>query len=183
LQRVQSFENLDSHRFDRIIKTIEDNTIVVTGEKRVTEHAEGLGGNFTFCTLGDPMDLDRLLTGESLPTFDALGSVLFHMATSRATDTSRFAQDQLGFEGLGYLGDSDGRSLWLVYKPDLEFLKSPEAALSLAKAEALAAHDSDTHHLVFAPARFVSMKMLAEKNLRVEFAPLPYALYRIGLGA
>jgi len=32
---------------------------------------------------------------------------------------------------------------------------------------------------VFAPARFVSQKMLNEQNLPVEFAPLPFALYRI----
>ena len=37
----------------------------------------------------------------------------------------------------------------------------------------------DKPHLVFAPARFVRQKMLAEQNIPVEFAPLPFALYRI----
>jgi len=33
--------------------------------------------------------------------------------------------------------------------------------------------------LVFAPARFVSQKMLKEQNIPVEFVPLPFSLYRI----
>jgi len=51
--------------------------------------------------------------------------------------------------------------------------------LTLTRAKAFAATDSDKHHLVFAPARYVSQKMLAEQNIPVEFVPLPFALYRI----
>ena len=36
-----------------------------------------------------------------------------------------------------------------------------------------AASDKDAKHLVFAPARYVSQKMLAEQNIPVEFVPLP----------
>ncbi len=46
-------------------------------------------------------------------------------------------------------------------------------------AKEFAATDPDKRHLVFAPARFVSQKMLAEQNIPVEFVPLPFALYRI----
>ena len=51
--------------------------------------------------------------------------------------------------------------------------------MTLARAKAFAASDPDKRHLVFAPARFVSHKMLAEQNIPVEFVPLPFALYRI----
>jgi len=70
--------------------------------------------------------------------------------------------------------------VWLIYKPDLEFLKSRDSALTLSKAKAFAAAKPEgKRHLVFAPAKFVSQKVLDEEKVPVEFAPLPWALYRI----
>lgn len=37
--------------------------------------------------------------------------------------------------GCGYLGESLNYQVWLIYRPDLEFLKSAESALTLAKAD------------------------------------------------
>lgn len=133
----------------------------------------GLGGNFTYCTLGEPVELDKLLSGESLPPWEPLGAMLFNMATRRAVDPATVR------EADGYLGEADGQHIWLIYKPDLDWLKSPDAALTLSRAEAFAATAPDKRHLVFAAARYVSQKMLAERKLPVEFVPLPYALYRI----
>jgi len=133
----------------------------------------GLGGSYTYCTLGDPVELDKVLSGETLPPFDGLGSVLFHMATARAFDPAVMREEDF------YLGTVEGQHVWLIYKPDLDWLKSPDAALTLKAAKEIAATDPDALHLVFAPARYVSQKMLAEQNLPVEFVPLPFALYRI----
>ena len=76
------------------------------------------------------------------------------------------------------LGDANGRHLWLIYKPDLEWLKSAEAALTLSRARAIAASETGDH-LVFAPAKFVSRELLTQGRLPVEYAPLPFALYRV----
>lgn len=175
LDHIGSIENLEGHRFDNIKKEVKDGELIVTGEKNVKDRTEGLGGSFTFCTLGEPLELDRLLTGESLPSFEALGSVLFHMATNEAFDAAQMSEK----DGIGYLGESASYHVWLIYKPDLDFLKSREAALTLTRAKEFAEQKSGKRHLVFAPARFVSQKMLNEQNLPVEFAPLPFALYRI----
>ncbi|MFK0165946.1 site-specific DNA-methyltransferase [Rhizobium sp. NPDC090279] len=171
--KVQGIENLRGHEFDRIKKEIKDSELVVTGEKTVTERAEGLGGEFTYCTLGPEVELDKILTGETLPDFAALGSILFHTAINRAFDPATANLDK------GYLGSSSGQHVWLIYRPDLEWLKSPEAALTLSKAREFAAAYPEDRHLVFAPARYVSQKLLAEENIAVEFVPLPFALYRI----
>lgn len=171
--RVQGIENLHTHEFDRITKEIKNSELVVTGEKAVAERAEGLGGEFTYCTLGPAVELDKILTGETLPDLAALGSVLFHTATNRAFDTAIADLDK------GYLGSGGGQHVWLIYRPDLEWLKSPDAALTLSKAREFAAAHPGDRHLVFAPARYVSQKLLAEENLHVEFVPLPFALYRI----
>jgi len=66
---------------------------------------------------------------------------------------------------------------WLLYRPELDFLKSRDAVLGLPVGERIAAGDPHKRHLVFAPARYVPQKKLLE--LGVEHAPLPYALYRI----
>ncbi len=41
---------------------------------------EGLGGSFNYCTLGDPIDFEALLTGENLPAYATLASYLLHTA-------------------------------------------------------------------------------------------------------
>lgn len=137
--------------------------------------AQGMGGSFTYCTLGAPIDLDAILQGTDLPAWGALGRALFHMATNTPLDAGQLD------EGTGYLGQSDGQHLWLIYRPDLDWLKSPEAALTLSYARGVAAA-KEGKHLVFAPARHVSQKMLNDENVPVEFVPLPYALYRIERG-
>lgn len=174
LEQVALIEQQNAGRFDAIKSTVKDGELVVTGERAVAEQAEGLGGGFTFCTLGDKIELDDLLTGKSLPPFDAFGSYLFHTATGQPLDPSRVR------EADGYLGESTQYHVWLVYRPDLDFLKSREAALTLSLAEKIAASAQDKRHLVFAPARFVPQKKLLE--LGVEHAPLPYSLYRIEKG-
>lgn len=170
---VEGIENLHGHEYDRIKKEVQDGDLIVTGEKTVAERAEGLGGTFTYCTLGEPVELDRMLTGETLPPYVGLGAALFHMATNRALDPAAVREADF------YLGATEGQHVWLIYKPDLEWLKSSDAALTLSLARTLAASDPDRRHLVLAPARYVSQKMLAEQNLPVEFVPLPFALYRL----
>lgn len=173
LKDVQAIENLHGHEYDAIKPTVKDGELIVTGETKVKDRAKGLGGEFTYCTLGKAIALDDILTGEALPDYAALGSVLFHMATNRPMDSD--AVD----ETTHYLGETDGQKVWLIYRPDLDWLQSPEAALTLSFARKLATNYPDTKHLVFAPARYVSQKMLKAENLNVDFAPLPYALYRV----
>ena len=173
MQQVEALENLYGQEYDRIKKMVKDGELIVTGEKDVTERAEGLGGAFTYCTLGDPVELDKVLSGETLPSYTGIGAALFHMATNRAFDPTTVREDDF------YLGATEGHHVWLIYRPDLEWLKSPKAALTLTRAKTFAATDPNKRHLVFAPARYVSQKMLAEHNIPVEFVPLPFALYRI----
>lgn len=171
-EQVEKIENLHGHEYDKITKQVKDAELIVTGEKKVKDRAEGLGGTFTYCTLGAPVDLDNILTGADLPAYDALGAVLFHMATNRPLDPKGLN------EARRYLGHVDDQHLWLIYRPDLDWLKSPEAALTLSFAREVA-EGNEGRHLVFAPARHVSQKMLNDLNLPVEFVPLPFALYRV----
>jgi adenine-specific DNA-methyltransferase len=161
-------------RFDKLNVKVEDGVLRVEGERRISERAPGLGGEFTYCTLGEPVDLAKLLSGERLPAFDALGAWLFHTATGGTV-----APVPKGAPPW-YLGEAQNKHVWLVYKPELAFLKSPEAALTLSLAKNLQAWGRERGggkaHLVFAPAKYMSNKQLLEFG--VEYAPLPFALYR-----
>lgn len=170
---IEGIENLHGHEYDRIKKEIKDRELIVTGERRIADKADGLGGEFTFCTLGTAIEMDKILTGEALPSYDNIAAVLFHTATSLPSDPSVIDEKR------SFIGEAPGLLLWLIYKPDLEWLKTPQAALTLTFARELAKKHPQDRHLVFAPANYTNPKMLAKERIRVEFAPLPYALYRV----
>ena len=165
-------------RFDKIETRIDDGLLRVEGVKRISERAEGLGGEFTYCTLGEPIELDKLLSGEHLPAWEALGAWLFHTATG-----GTLAPLPNGAP-TWYLGEAADRHVWLVYRNELGFLKGPEAALTLSRAKEFAtwgrAYDEPRGqrkgHLVFAPAKYMSNAQLREHG--IDYAPLPFALYR-----
>ncbi len=163
---MQSIENLESDRFDKINKTVKDGELIVTGEKKITERVEGLGGGFTYYTLGDPLDQDKVLTGESLPDYAGIGAWLFHTTTGEPLDRKGIREDE------SYLGESAAFHVWLIYRSELDFLKSRDAALTLSFAEKISER-KDKRHLVFAPARFVSNRVLLPLGGSTRPCPLP----------
>lgn len=169
-----TLKNTGQKRFDKINVELKDGVLRVEGEKKVSERAEGLGGEFTYCTLGDPLNIEKMLSGESLPAFEALGAWLFHTATGGTLPPTPKKAPRF------YLGEAADAHVWLVYEPSLAFLKSTEAALNLSRAQAFAQWGVDKgdgkKHLVFAPAKYLSNKQLAEH--RMDFAALPFALLR-----
>ena len=170
LSRIEAIENLDGTSYDEISKQISDGDLVITGEKTDTSGVSGLGGNFGYYTLGKPLDLDSILLGKALPDYETIGAWLFYTATGEALDLSKINESKW------YLGESTGFYVWLVYKADLDFLKSRDASLTVSLAEVIAVK-ADKRHLVFAPARFAPNSILSP--LGVDYAPLPYALYRL----
>ena len=166
-------------RFDKIEVKIEGGVLRAEGLKKVSQRADGLGGEFSYCTLGEAVELEKLLSGEKLPAFDALGAWLFYTATGGTLPAAPLNPPK------HYLGEALDRHVWLIYRPDLVFLKSPDAALTLSGAQAMQAwgrgFDAERSrppkgHLVFAPAKYLSNQQL--KDCGVDFAPLPFALYR-----
>ena len=168
-------------RFDKINVELKDGVLRVEGEKRVSQMADGLGGEFTYCTLGEPLSIEKLLSGQDLPSFEALGAWLLHTATGGTLQAP--PPDAPAF----YLSEAQDAHVWLVYRPDLAFLKSADAALTLPRAQAMAewgyarqegqeGQGAPKRHLVFAPAKYLSNAQLREHG--IEFAALPFALFR-----
>ena len=92
---------------------------------------EGLGGSFTYCTLGDPIEVETMLTGEALPSYSALAANLLYTTVGVSVGANTLeAQNDNG------LFHSDAKNdYYLIYKPNLEYLRSNAAILNLERAE------------------------------------------------
>ena len=137
---------------------------------------EGLGGSFTYCTLGDPVTVEGMLTGETLPPFASLAAWLLHTATGVVAESSALSQP--GGDGLFH--EDEGHNYHLLYEPDLEWLRSGEAVLNEERAKRIGttARERGKEALVFAAAKYLGQRELTEYG--VTFCQLPYELHRRG---
>lgn len=128
----------------------------------------GLGGSFSYFTLGEPIEMESLLSGKNLPSFKEFARYLFYTATGEEFD------DKVINEETGFIGESRNYKVYMFYKPDLEWLKKNALTLDLCKT--LPAY-TGKQRLVFAPAKYVDDYTLQEH--RIDFSQLPYEIYRI----
>ncbi len=173
IEKVEGIEMMAGKRFDRIKATVDDGELVVTGEKDVKQKTDGLGGSFTFATLGPEMSIDALLTG-GLPAFDALAKYVFYTATGL---TLADVPKQTG-KAFGYIGETESHRVHLLYKPEKAWLRSNDAALTEQMVDDIVATNrTDKKTLVFAAAKFMGQRDLTKRG--VDFCQLPYAIHRI----
>ncbi len=136
---------------------------------------KGLGGSFSYCTLGSPIELEGMLTGEALPDYAALAAYLLHTDSGiSAGETSLKPQNE---DGLFYTNGN--KNYYLVYEPGVEFLRSNKAVLNEERVNRIsAALENDKEAVVFAAAKYIGQRELT--NMRITFCQLPYELYRTG---
>ncbi|MFN0313951.1 MAG: DNA methyltransferase [Burkholderiales bacterium] len=180
LDHIQSIENLERVNYDKIEKKIIDGVLTVVGQRQVKQKMPGLGGSFTYVELGEAMDLERLLaeTPGTLPSFPALARYLFFTATGHTLPAASSPGAQPS-DAPVLIGETAVWRIYLHYRPDEAWLRSPAAAFTRTQAEAIAAASKPAgkQALVFAAAKFINHRSLRE--LRVDFAQLPYALHRV----
>ncbi len=136
----------------------------------------GFGGSFGYCTLGPPLELEALLTGDALPPWPRLAAYLLYTAAGVSTNGAALAP--LNDDGLFYRhGATD---YYLLYKPNAEYLRGADAVLELTRARRIGAANraGERNAVVFAPASHATRRMLSP--MRIVFSQLPYELYRIG---
>ena len=136
---------------------------------------QGLGGSFTYCTLGEPIDTEGLLTGETLPPYETLAGYIAYVAIgSSLKDIVR--------RGDYFFGETDTHLFYLIYEPSLEFLESNRAALDGKRATQIAKRCKSTGKkaYVYAAQKFMSQKELTAMG--ITFCQLPYTLHQITEG-
>ena len=129
----------------------------------------GLGGSFTYCTLGAEISPEKMLTGEALPDYDTLARHLLYTAAGQAPDKIRQARDKDG-----PFHETDDRLFYLIYEPDLAFLRSADSALNADRAERIAKQAKGKRKIavVFATHKFMGQKELTD--MKIVFCALPY---------
>ena len=134
---------------------------------------EGLGGSFTYCTLGKPIEIEGMLTGEALPPYESLAAHLLYTTTGASVGASEL--EPKTDDGL-FHGD-DKQDYYMLYKPDLEYLLSNESMLNLERAERIhnASCQNGKKAIVYGPGKYMPQKMLTEMG--ITFCQLPHALY------
>jgi adenine-specific DNA-methyltransferase len=128
---------------------------------------KGFGGSFSFAEVGHPMQLEALLKAEKLPSYEDLASYVFYTATGEDFDPKRINRKT------GFIGESMQYDIYLLYEPDLDYLKSTALTLDLARS---LPKGSGKKRLVFAPTKYLDSIHLEEN--RIEFCQLPFEIYK-----
>ena len=137
---------------------------------------EGLGGSFTYCTLGQPIELEAMLSGSALPSYSTLAAYLLHASSgiSAGGDDLRARND----DGLFY--SSPQTDYCLLYQPDVDWLRDGHGMLSADRAERIG-DDARAHGrkaVVFGPGKYVGQRELTGSG--VTFCQIPYELQSAG---
>ena len=142
-------------------------------EARDKSLQEGLGGSFTYCELGEPIDVESMLTGDALPSYSALAAYLLHTASGvSAGEASLSSQNE---DGLFYR--SETTDYYLLYEADVGWLRGNEAMLNAERARRIsAACGNGRQAVVFAPGKYIGQRELTAMG--ITFCQLPYEMHR-----
>jgi adenine-specific DNA-methyltransferase len=130
---------------------------------------KGLGGTFSYFDLGKPIELESILGGESLPSYEELARYVFYTATGEEFDEKGINEKK------HFIGESRNYQVFLFYVPDIERLKN--LAFTLDQAKALPKLKEGKRRLVFAPTKYLDQEHLDE--FRIDFAQLPFEIYEL----
>ena len=135
---------------------------------------EGLSGSFTYCTLGDPIELEAMLTGDALPSYQALAAYLLHTASGISAGEAPLEPENE--DGLFY--SNDGTDYYLLYKPDVDWLGSNEGILNEERAKRISAasRGEGKKAIVFGPGKYIGQRDLTDMG--ITFCQLPYEMHQ-----
>ncbi len=159
-------DSITAERVRRVIRGVPD--------ARDDSLRKGMGGSFTYCTLGAPIDIEKMLTGESLPPFASLAAYLLH--TASGSPAGEAALQPQNDDGLFHTAGST--DYYLLYEPDIDWLRTDAAMLNEVRAKRIAAacEARGSRAVVFAAGQYMGQRALS--RLRITFCRLPYELHR-----
>ena len=133
---------------------------------------EGLGGSFAFYTLGKPLDMESMLTGENLPSYSMMAAWLLH--TSSGLSVGAKDLKQINEDGLFYRGNQT--DYYLRYEPDLKYLRGNKSILNeeIARRIGEANRQGNKKAIVFAPGKYLGQRELTKMG--ITFCQLPYGI-------
>lgn len=124
--------------------------------------------NFSYFQLGDSIEMESILTGKSLPSYEELARYIFYTATGQEFHEKKINRKT------HFIGETEHYELYMLYEPNIDWLK--QNALTLDGVRSMPKY-TGKQRLVFAPAKYVDDYTLLEH--RIDFCQLPYEIYRI----
>lgn len=135
---------------------------------------KGLAGSFTYSTLGEEISEHNLLKGKDLPNYDVLSKYIFYTATGHSLSKIKKNKDF-------YIAKADqNTAFFVIYKSDLNFLKSDDSALHLERKRAVqeVMKKEKCHRaIVFASACFCDPEDLPKEG--ITFCQIPFEIHRL----
>ena len=134
---------------------------------------EGLGGSFTYCTLGEPVESETMLTGEGLPEFSVLAAHLLWTSSGISVGTDTLTPQNSD----GLFHSDDDNNYYLLYEPNLDYLRSDAAIFNLERAERIrdACGANGRKAIVYAAGKYIGQRELT--GMGITFCQLPHALH------
>ena len=165
IEREKFAHDITAERVRRVINGVEN--------AKDQNLKDGLGGSFTYCTLGDTIDEIRILTGEPLPDYETVANYIAFVATGKSEFTPIKKSKDYCF------GETENILFYLIYEPELAFMQSRESALNyeLARKIENACKNAHKKAYVYASHKNISQKDLTD--MQITFCQLPYNIYRI----
>ncbi len=157
-------DNITAERIRRVIDGVEN--------AKDENLRAGLGSSFTYCTLGETIETEGMLTGDSLPTYETLARFIAYTATGSKIEVKQ-QQENYCF------GETKDIRFYLIYEPTLKFLESNKSAFDAKRAELIAKECKAVGKkaYVYASHKFMSQKELTPMG--ITFCQLPYSIYQI----
>ena len=157
-------DTITAERVRRVIKGVPD--------ARDKSLREGLGGSFSYCTLGEPIDAESMLTGRVLPAFSELAAYLLH--TSTGISASPRALEPKNAAGLFH--STSAANYYLLYQPSVNYLSSNDAMLNEDHAKRIseACKQTGRKAIVFGSGKYIGQRELT--NMGITFCQLPYEM-------
>ncbi len=153
-------EKITAERVRRVIKGVKDS--------KDESLKKGLGGTFSYFELGDAIEMENILEGKKLPSYNELARYIFYTATGEEFDPKKVNEKK------NFIGESKDYEVYLFYKPDYEYLKT--TALTLEIAKELGAFKKKKR-IVFAPSKYLDADYLLQ--YRIEYCQLPFEIYKL----
>ena len=150
-------ENVTAQRVRRVVKGV--------ASAKDEQLKEGLGGTFSYFTLGKAMQRKSLLAGKKLPSWQKLANYVFFTATGEPFDAGKANEDRW------LAGKASSLDVYLLYSADVDELKSMAFTKSMAKQLAR----GKRRKAVFAPTKYVDADFLRHNG--IAFQQLPFEIY------
>lgn len=125
---------------------------------------------FTYSTLGPAIDAETILSGK-LPTYKEFAKYVYYLATGKNYPDANGMKEDASF-----VGKTDIKSIYLIYKQDADELK--KLAITLDWAQKISEKDKG-EKIVYAPACYLDDEGLEQFNIK--FVSIPYNLFERAL--